>query len=174
MSLMRHGINPNKEFMEAMHQGVVSANQAAQAAAQSAAHHHQMAATSANLFTLSIHQAEEALQMAASSSGRPPPPPPPQTAAQRTNEYVLPQAPDLELQIPTPEPPPTIDSGMSNMSATKRVTSQDAIREVEQRQVKAMRTAVRAASRGAQRDAAANNAPATKQDEQPAASGYQP
>ena len=172
MALIRQNINPNAGLMEAMYQGVASAtqaaHQAAHAAAESSAQHHAMDATSRNLFSLSIHQAKEALEMAANSGPpRPPPGPPPQTASQRPNEYVLPERP----------PPPTIDSGMSNV-ATRRSRSVDEIREMERevmaRPMKSMKKAVEAAAQGAEENAKASDAPATKEEERPVGPGFHP
>ena len=172
MALLRQNINPNAGLMEAMYQGVASAtqaaHQAAHAAAESSAQHHAMAATSRNLFSLSIHHAKEALEMAANSGPpRPPPGPPPQTASQRHNEYVLPERP----------PPPTIDSGMSNV-ATRRSRSVDEIKEMERevmaRPMKSMKKAVAAAAQGAEANAKASDAPATKEEERPVGPGFHP
>ena len=163
MHMFRQALNPHAEAIAAMHAGAASLNQAAQSVAENATHHRAMAADAAHMFTLSIHRGIEAMQVAASSGGPPPPPPggravATQTEAQRPDEFVL----------PVPDQHPTIDSAM----ASKRVASP--LQEVEERAEKAMRRARSAASQGASRAASASAAPATKEEERPAAPGYQP
>jgi len=169
MNLFRSVLNPHAQAIAAMHSGAASLHQAAQDVSSSASHHRAMAANSADLFATAIRQGIEALRPVEVTSGGAPPPPPPgggaihQTAAQRPDEVAF----------AGPEAHPTIialdDAGMSS---GKRAVSP--IAEVEASAKRTMRKAASAAAIGAARAASASVAPASKEEERPAAPGYQP